>query len=48
MEVVESDATYNDTPFNPLANTTFDADLPLPAEWTVGLFIFSNDKLLFT
>ena len=36
MEAHGGDAIYNDTPtFNPLANTTFNADLPLPAELTV-------------
>ena len=48
MEARGGDATYNDTPsFNPLANTTFDADLPLPAELTVGLSYEVTDKLLF-
>ena len=40
-------AIYNDTPtFNPLANTTFNADLPLPAELTVGLSYQVTDKWL--
>ena len=48
MEARGGDATYNDTPsFNPLANTTFDTDLPLPAELTVGLSYEVTDKLLF-
>ena len=48
MEARGGDATYNDTPsFNPLANTTFYADLPLPAELTVGLSYEVTDKLLF-
>ena len=47
MEARGGDATYNDTPsFNPLANTTFDADLPLPAELTVGLSYEVTDKWL--
>ena len=47
MEARGGDATYNDTPsFNPLANTTFDADLPLPAELTVGLSYQVTDKWL--
>lgn len=47
MEARDGDATYNDTPsFNPLANTTFDADLPLPAELTVGLSYEVTNKWL--
>ncbi len=45
MEARDGDAIYDDTPtFNPLANTTFDADLPLPAELTVGLSYQVTDK----
>ncbi|WP_374398692.1 OmpP1/FadL family transporter [Flavobacterium sp.] len=47
MEARDGDAIYNDTPtFNPLANTTFNADLPLPAELTVGLSYQVTDKWL--
>lgn len=47
MEARDGDATYNDTPsFNPLANTKFDADLPLPAELTVGLSYEVTNKWL--
>jgi long-chain fatty acid transport protein len=49
MEARGGDATFNDVP--PIAqgtysNTTFDADLPLPAELTVGLSYEFTDKLL--
>ena len=48
MEARDGDATYSDVPsFVPLTNTTFDADLPLPAELTVGLSYEVTDKLLF-
>ncbi len=57
MEARDGDATFNDVPAflqsssDPnatlLGNTTFDADLPLPAEITVGASYKVNDKLLF-
>lgn len=57
MEARDGDATFSDVPAflqnNPdpdatlLGNTTFDADLPLPAEITVGASYEVNDKLLF-
>ena len=47
MEARDGKATYEDAPsFLPLANTTFDADLPLPAELTVGLSYQVTDKWL--
>ncbi|HLO72311.1 MAG TPA: outer membrane protein transport protein [Flavobacterium sp.] len=47
MEARDGDANYDDTPsFNPLANTKFDADLPLPAELTVGLSYEVTNKWL--
>jgi long-chain fatty acid transport protein len=57
MEARGGDATFNDVPAflasNPdpnatkLSNTTFDADLPLPAEITAGFSYEVNDKLMF-
>ncbi|MCR5860826.1 outer membrane protein transport protein [Flavobacterium sp. J372] len=50
MEARDGDATFNQVPafaqgtFN---NTTFNADLPLPAELTVGASYKVNDKLMF-
>ena len=49
MEARDGDATFNDVPAfaqGTYANTTFDADLPLPAEITVGMSYEVNDKLL--
>ena len=47
MEARDGKATYEDAPsFLLLANTTFDADLPLPAELTVGLSYQVTDKWL--
>ena len=47
MEARDGKATYQDPPsFLPLANTTFDANLPLPAELTVGLSYQVTDKWL--
>lgn len=47
MEARGGDATYADVPtFNPLSSTTFDADLPLPAEFTAGLSVEITDKWL--
>ena len=47
MEARDGKATYQDPPsFLPLANTTFNADLPLPAELTVGLSYQVTDKWL--
>ena len=49
MEARDGDATFHDVPgalAPTLANTTFDADLPLPAELTVGFSYEINDKLL--
>lgn len=57
MEARDGDATFNDVPAflasNPtpgatqLGNTRFSADLPLPAEYTLGASYAVNDKLLF-
>ena len=50
MEARDGDATFHDVPAylsGTLTNTTFDADLPLPAELTVGFSYEVNDKLLF-
>lgn len=57
MEARDGDATFNNVPAylsgNPdpnatvLGNTTFGADLPLPAEVTAGISYKVNDKLLF-
>lgn len=47
MEARGGDATYSDVPDfaeSLLSNTTFDADLPLPAELTVGLSYQVTDK----
>ena len=47
MEARDGDATYSDVPDfaeSLLTNTTFDADLPLPAELTVGLSYQVTDK----
>lgn len=49
MEARDGDATFHDVPgflSTTLTNTTFDADLPLPAELTVGFSYKVNDKLL--
>ena len=49
MEARGGDATFNDVPVfaQPLlTNTTFDADLPLPAEVTTGLSVQITDKWL--
>jgi long-chain fatty acid transport protein len=49
MEARDGDATYSDVPAfatSLLANTTFNADLPLPAELTVGLSYEVTDKWL--
>ena len=49
MEARGGDATFNDVPVfaQPLlTNTTFDADLPLPAEVTAGLSVQVTDKWL--
>lgn len=57
MEARNGDATFNDVPAflannatpgaTTLGNTRFDADLPLPAEYTLGASYEVNDKLLF-
>lgn len=51
MEARDGDATFENIPNSPLtpfpASTTFDADLPLPAEITVGLSYEFCDKWLF-
>ena len=57
MEARDGDATFSDVPgfltSNPdpnatvLGNTTFNADLPLPAEITAGFSYEVNDKLMF-
>jgi long-chain fatty acid transport protein len=51
MEARDGDATFENIPNSPLtpfpASTTFDADLPLPAEMTVGLSYEFYDKWLF-
>ncbi|WP_205728655.1 OmpP1/FadL family transporter [Flavobacterium sp. J27] len=50
MEARGGDATFNDVPAfaqTTLTNTTFDADLPLPAEVTAGFSIQVTDKWLF-
>lgn len=47
MEARDGDATFNDVPAfaqGTFSNTTFDADLPLPAEITVGVSYEVNDK----
>ncbi|CAM3797834.1 OmpP1/FadL family transporter [Flavobacterium cucumis] len=49
MEARGGDATFNDVPViaqSLLTNTTFDADLPLPAEVTTGLSVQLTDKWL--
>jgi long-chain fatty acid transport protein len=47
MEARDGDATYADLPdFNQAPNTTFNADLPLPAEVTSGLSYQVTDKWL--
>lgn len=49
MEARDGDATFNDIPAfaqGTYANTTFNADLPLPAELTVGLSYEFSDKFL--
>lgn len=50
MEARDGDATFNDVPDfaqTLLTNTTFNADLPLPAEVTAGISIQVTDKWLF-
>ncbi|WMW77609.1 outer membrane protein transport protein [Flavobacterium sp. 20NA77.7] len=50
MEARGGAATFNDVPgfaTAQLANTTFDADLPLPAEITAGISYKASDKWLF-
>jgi len=50
MKAEDGDATFENIPNTPLApfsNTTFDAELPMPAELTVGLSYQLNDKWLF-
>ena len=51
MEARDGDATFENVPNSPLtpfpSATTFNADLPLPAEWTVGLSYEFCDKWLF-
>lgn len=49
MEARDGDATFNDVPLfaqGTYANTTFSADLPLPAEASVGLSYKFSDKWL--
>lgn len=49
MEARDGDATFNDVPVfaqGTFSNTTFNADLPLPAELTVGLSYKVTDKFL--
>ena len=49
MEARDGDATFNDVPgyaAGTLTNTTFNADLPLPAELTTGLSYQVTDKWL--
>ena len=49
MEARGGDATFADVPAylaSTLTNTKFDADLPLPAELTVGLSVKASEKLL--
>lgn len=49
MEARDGDANFSDVPVfaqSLLTNTTFDADLPLPAELTVGLSYQVTDKWL--
>ncbi|WP_208022799.1 OmpP1/FadL family transporter [Flavobacterium jejuense] len=50
MEARDGDANFNDVPDfaqTTLTNTTFDADLPLPAEITAGISVQVTDKWLF-
>lgn len=50
MEARDGDATFNDLPAFAQAsypNGKFNADLPLPAEFTVGASYKVNDKLMF-
>jgi len=50
MEARDGDANFDDVPDfaqTTLTNTTFDADLPLPAEVTAGLSMQVTDKWLF-
>jgi long-chain fatty acid transport protein len=47
MEARDGDATFNDYPTSTVPSTKFNADLPLPAELTVGLSYQVTDKLLF-
>lgn len=49
MEARDGDATFNDLPAfvqGIYSNTTFDADLPLPAELTAGFSVELSDKWL--
>ncbi|MFD2909876.1 OmpP1/FadL family transporter [Flavobacterium ardleyense] len=49
MEAKDGEATFNDVPgfaTSLLTNTTFDAELPLPAELTAGLSVQVTDKWL--
>ena len=49
MEARDGDATFNDVPVfaeSLLTNTTFNADLPLPAEFTAGISVQLTDKWL--
>lgn len=50
MKAEDGDATFEnipDTPLAPFKDTKFDAELPMPAELTVGLSYQLNDKWLF-
>ena len=50
MKAEDGDATFEnipDTPLAPFQDTKFDAELPMPAELTVGLSYQLNDKWLF-
>ncbi|WP_445455732.1 OmpP1/FadL family transporter [Flavobacterium sp. HNIBRBA15423] len=50
MEARDGDANFDDVPDfaqTTLTNTTFDADLPLPAEVTAGISVQVTDKWLF-
>lgn len=49
LKAEDGEATFENipnSPATPFANTTFDAELPLPAEWTSGLS-YETGKLLF-
>ncbi len=52
VEAGDGDAVFSNlpnSPLSPISNGTFDfqASLPLPAEWTVGISYRPNDKWLF-